>query len=123
VLYVETPWLQRLSEQERNRRIDLLRLAESLEAETVTLDGPTAGATIAEYAEMRNVTRVIVGAPKRRGLRALLRRSTATEVVRRAKGFDVFTITPAQARDAERRRRSTHVDVSRRTPERYAWAA
>ena len=47
VVYVETPGLLRLSEKERNRRIDLLRLAESLGAETVTLDGPTAGATIA----------------------------------------------------------------------------
>ena len=44
VVYVETPGLLRLSEQERNRRIDLLRLAESLGAETVTLDGPTAAA-------------------------------------------------------------------------------
>ena len=42
VVYVETPALLRLSEQERDRRIDLLRLAESLGAETVTLDGPTA---------------------------------------------------------------------------------
>ncbi len=49
---------QRLSEKERNRRIDLLRLAESLGAETVTLDGPTAGATIAEYAQTRKATRV-----------------------------------------------------------------
>ena len=41
-VYVETPDLLKLSEAERNRRIDLLRLAESLGAETVTLDGPTA---------------------------------------------------------------------------------
>ena len=40
VVYVETPDLLRLSAAERNRRIDLLRLAESLGAETVTLDGP-----------------------------------------------------------------------------------
>jgi len=98
VVYVETPWLQRLSERERNRRIDLLQLAESLGAETVTLDGPTAGATIAEYAEMRNATRVIVGTPKRRGLWALLRRSTATELIRRARGFDVVTIATADDR-------------------------
>ena len=39
-VYVETPELLKLSEAERNRRIDLLRLAESLGAETVTLDGP-----------------------------------------------------------------------------------
>ena len=51
VVYVETPDLLRLSHSERNRRIDLLRLAESLGAETVTLDGPTAAHTLLEYAQ------------------------------------------------------------------------
>ena len=95
VVYVETPALLRLSEAARNRRIDVLRLAESLGGETVTLDGPSAAATLAEYARVRNATRVIVGAPKRRGLRAWLRPSTATELVRRARAFDVLLIAPA----------------------------
>ena len=94
VVYVETPALLRLSEAARNRRIDVLRLAESLGGETVTLDGPSAAGTIAEYARVRNATRVIVGAPKRRGLRAWLRPSTATELVRRARSFDVVLIAP-----------------------------
>src|SRR5450756_2744692 len=88
VVYVETPELLRLPEAERNRRIDLLRLAESLGAESVTLDGPTAAATLVEYAQTRNATRVIVGSPKRRGWRAWLRASTATELVHAARGFD-----------------------------------
>jgi two-component system, OmpR family, sensor histidine kinase KdpD len=92
VVYVETPALLRLSEAERNRRISVLRLAESLGAESVTLDGPSAAATLAEYAHVRNATRVIVGAPKRRGWRAWLRPSTAAELVRRARGFDVLMI-------------------------------
>jgi two-component system, OmpR family, sensor histidine kinase KdpD len=126
VLYVETPWLQRLSEKERNRRIDLLRLAESLGAETVTLDGPTAGATIAEYAQTRKATRVLVGAPKRRGLRALLRRSTATDLQRRAHGFDVVTIAVADLRNdaasaAGRAPLTQTSEASRRN--RYLWAA
>jgi two-component system, OmpR family, sensor histidine kinase KdpD len=95
VVYVETPALLRLSEAARNRRIDVLRLAESLGGETVTLDGPSAAATIAEYAHVRSATRVIVGAPKRRGWRAWVRPSTATELVRRARGFDVVMIAPA----------------------------
>jgi len=95
VVYVETPALLRLSEAARNRRIDVLRLAESLGGETVTLDGPSAAATLAEYAHVRHATRVIVGAPKRRGWRAWLRPSTATELVRRARGFDVVMIAPA----------------------------
>jgi len=69
-----------------------LRLAESLGGESVTLDGPSAAATIAEYAHVRHATRVVVGAPKRRGLRSWLRPSTATELVRRARGFDVVLI-------------------------------
>ncbi|HEY4749590.1 MAG TPA: universal stress protein, partial [Steroidobacteraceae bacterium] len=89
VVYVETPALLRLSEVERNRRIEVLRLAESLGGESVTLDGPSAATTLAEYANVRHATRLIVGAPKRRGWRAWLRPSTATELVRRARGFDV----------------------------------
>jgi two-component system, OmpR family, sensor histidine kinase KdpD len=95
VVYVETPALLRLSEAERDRRIDLLRLAESLGAETVTLDGPTAAAALIEYAQTRGATRVVVGAPKRRGWRTLWRRSTATALLLGAKGFDVVTVAAA----------------------------
>ncbi len=102
VVYVETPWLLRLSDQHRNRRIDVLRLAESLGGETVTLDGPSAAETLVEYAHMRHATRVLVGAPKRRGWRAWLRPSTATELVRRARSFDVVLIAPATNRPASR---------------------
>jgi two-component system, OmpR family, sensor histidine kinase KdpD len=91
-VYVETPALMRLSEAQRNRRIDLLQLAESLGAETVTLSGPTAADALLEYAQTRQVTRVVVGTPKRHGLRALLRPSAATELVRRGRGFDVLTV-------------------------------
>src|SRR5450755_628663 len=106
VVYVETPRLLRLAQVERNRRIDLLRLAESLGAETVTLAGPSPAATLVEYAQTRRATRVIVGAPKRHGWRALLRASTATELARASRSFDVITVavadqsTPAQSRAA-----------------------
>ncbi len=95
VVYVETPALRRLTERERDRRVELLRLAESLGAETVTIDGPSAADALLEYAQTRQVTRVIVGAPKRSGWRAWLRPSTATELALRARGFDVVTIAAA----------------------------
>jgi two-component system, OmpR family, sensor histidine kinase KdpD len=133
VVYVETPWLLRLPEAERNRRIDVLRLAESLGGETVTLDGPTAAATIAEYAHTRNATRVVVGEPKRRGWRAWLRPSTATELVRRARGFDVVLIAAATDRNHGARAGTrantgiTGVPPGMSTPQtvpynRYGWA-
>lgn len=92
VVSVETPALLRLPESERNRRIDVLRLAESLGAQSVTLDGPTAVDALLEYATLRNVSRIVVGEAKRSGWRAWLRRSTATELVRRARGIDISVI-------------------------------
>jgi len=124
VVYVETPRLLSLSTADRNRRVDVLRLAESLGAETVTLDGPTPAAVIREYAQTRNATRVVVGAPKRHGLRAWLLPSTATELIRHARGFDVTTIAltdPSQVRRAPSVM-ATLAESPRPIPwQRYAW--
>ncbi len=92
VVCVETPAMLNLGEQARNRRVNILRLAESLGAQTVTLDGPSASAALAEYAQLRNVTRIVVGEPRRFGLKALFRPSTATKLVRAGGGFDVSVI-------------------------------
>lgn len=124
VVYVETPDLLRLSTVERNRRIDLLRLAESLGAETVTLDGPSAAEVLLEYARTRNVTRLVIGAAKRRGWRAWLRASTTTQVVRKARGFDVITIGIADQPRASQER-APNVLSEAPVPvqwNRYGWA-
>lgn len=92
VVSVETPNLLKLGEQARNRRINVLRLAESLGAQTVTIDGPSASEALLEYAQVRNITRIVVGEPKRFGLRAIVRPSTATKLVRAGTGFDVSVI-------------------------------
>jgi two-component system, OmpR family, sensor histidine kinase KdpD len=103
VVSVETPQLLKLSDSERNRRIDVLRLAESLGAETVTLDGPSAADTLLEYARLRNVTRIVIGEAKRTGWHAWLRRSTTTELVRRGRGFDVSVIARSETHSPRRR--------------------
>ena len=97
VVYVETPELLRLPEAERNRRIDVLRLAESLGAESVTLDGPSAAEALLDYARTRNVNRILVGKPNRRGWRRLLRASTTSELVRRARDIDVYVVSGADS--------------------------
>ena len=123
VVYVETPRLLRLADSDRNRRIEVLRLAESLGAETVTLDGPSAAETLIEYAQTRHATRVIVGAPKRRGLRAVLRPSASVQLVMNARGFDVITVATTE-RTAVRPEAGTNTsEVARQIPwHRYAWA-
>ncbi len=125
VVYVETPELLRLSDAERNRRIDVLRLAESLGGETVTLDGPSAAAVLLEYAQTRHATRVIVGAPKARGWRKWLRPSTPQQLIRNARTFDVVTIAVAEERMAHGKppRLSFPDEGARQIRwDRYAWA-
>jgi two-component system sensor histidine kinase KdpD len=92
VVSVETPAMLKLREKARNRRVDVLRLAESLGAETVTLDGPSAAAALREYAGLRNVTRIVVGEPTRAGWRRLFRQSTAIQLMKARRGFDVSSI-------------------------------
>ena len=125
VVYVETPELLRLSDAERNRRIDVLRLAESLGAETVTLDGPSAAAVLLEYAQTRNATRVVVGSPKARGWRRWLRPSTPEHLIRNARTFDVITIAATEERTPQRKPAGMIFPDESARPvrwERYGWA-
>jgi len=92
VVSVETPAMLRLGEAARNRRVNILRFAESLGAQTVTLDGPSASAALIEYARLRTITRIVVGAPRRLGITTLIRPSTSTKLVRADGGYDVSVI-------------------------------
>jgi two-component system sensor histidine kinase KdpD len=100
VVSVETPAMLKLGDAARNRRVDILRLAESLGAQSVTLDGPSASAALIEYARLRNIARIVVGAPRRGGLGALFRPATATKLVRAGGGFDVSVIARRAAAPA-----------------------
>jgi two-component system sensor histidine kinase KdpD len=105
VVSVETPAMLKLREKARNRRVDVLRLAESLGAETVTLDGPSAAAALSEYAGLRNVTRIVVGEPTRAAWRRLFRQSTAIQLMKARRGFDVSSIAarePSETGSANR---------------------
>jgi two-component system sensor histidine kinase KdpD len=97
VVYVETPDLIRLPEAERNRRIEWLRLAESLGAEAVTLGGAAVGDELIGYARTRNASRILLGEPSRSGWRRLLQPSTVDHVLARARGIDVTVIKTTEA--------------------------
>jgi two-component system sensor histidine kinase KdpD len=92
VVFVETPDLLRLSEHERNRRIAILRLAESLGAEAITLGGSSAAAELLAYARTRNVTRVLVGTSNRARWQRLFRPSTTDQLVDVSRDIDVMVI-------------------------------
>jgi two-component system sensor histidine kinase KdpD len=92
VVYVETPSLLRLSDEARNRRIALLRLAESLGAEAVTLGGSSVGEELANYARTRNVTHILIGRPRRALWQRLFRPSTYGELLARTEGIDIHVV-------------------------------
>src|SRR5207249_2431734 len=87
---------------ERNRRIAWLRFAEQLGAETVTLGGHNAGQELLNYTRTRNVTRILLGEPRRSGLARLLRPSTVDYLLPRVKGVDVTVVKTTEASIAAR---------------------
>jgi two-component system sensor histidine kinase KdpD len=122
VAYVETPDLLRLSEEKRNQRIALLRLAESLGAEAVTLSGRTAGEALAQYARERNVTRLVIGRPRRPLWRRLFQASTYGELLAATEGIDLHVVGGADEKAVLRNpffaRSRAYIDVR---PEKARW--
>jgi two-component system sensor histidine kinase KdpD len=92
-VFVETPATSALSEADRARVLDHLRLAESLGAETVTLSGQSAAQETIRYAQTHNVTKLVVGKPTHSRWRDFFRPSFLDEVVRSSGDIDVYVIS------------------------------
>jgi two-component system, OmpR family, sensor histidine kinase KdpD len=93
-VYVETPKLQKLSEALRGRTLAALKLAAELGAETVTLAGTDAVATLISYARARNVSKLVAGASSRHGLRRWLRRPFGDRLAERTGDLELTLIRP-----------------------------
>ena len=94
VLSIETRRSLRLSEEERDRLADTLRLAEALGGEAVTI--PAIGRRIADdiigFAQTNNVTQIIIGKSARSWWFELTRGSVVHDLVRRAGNISVNVI-------------------------------
>jgi two-component system sensor histidine kinase KdpD len=93
VAYVETPQLQRLTHEVRDKILGYLRLAEELGAETATLSAPDMSAAILEFAHEKNVSRIVLGKPTRAGWRRWLLGSVVDTIVREADDIDVYLLS------------------------------
>src|SRR6476469_4316951 len=98
-LYVETRRSLQLSEEERDRIAQTLRLAERLEGEAITL--PAAARRIADdvlgFARKNNVTHIIIGKSTRSLWFEMLRGSVVHDLVRRAGNISVHVIAGEDA--------------------------
>jgi len=121
---IETARHARLSEVERDRIADTLRLAEALGAEALTLPG---GADVAEelldFARRRNVTTIVVGKAKRTRWFALTRGSVVADLVDRAGPIAVQVMAGDGETAAPKTVEARAATSGRRSPGAYAVAA
>jgi two-component system, OmpR family, sensor histidine kinase KdpD len=92
VVSVETPSSLGKGGRERDSRVEMFRLAESLGAETVTLDAQTAAEALAAYAKLRDTRTILVGAGRRAGGFSLFRRATVAALLRQCADANVIVI-------------------------------
>jgi two-component system sensor histidine kinase KdpD len=90
VLYVEQPHHATLPARQREAAQEALRLAEELGGVAATVPGHDAAEEILAYARQHNVTRILVGRPRRRLLGNLFSNSTAQRLIRRAQGLHIW---------------------------------
>ncbi|HEY4910990.1 MAG TPA: DUF4118 domain-containing protein, partial [Methylomirabilota bacterium] len=93
VASVETPASARLSQADRDRVVQTLRLAEQLGAETATLSGPTMSEEILTYARARNVSKIVIGKPERPLWKRVLFGSIADALVRGSGDIDIYVVS------------------------------
>ena len=106
VAYIETPDLLRLPESAREGIAAVLRLAESLGAETVTLSGGHHfSEDVLTYAHARNVTKIVMGKPHRTGWRRWLFGSIVDAIVAGSGAIDVNIVSTDDPGEGVRARR------------------
>lgn len=92
VAYVETPELQRLSSVKRDAVLRVLRLAEQLGAETVTLSAPMISEAIIRYSRERNINKIVIGKPGRRGWKRWLLGSVVDVLISQAHNINIYLL-------------------------------
>ena len=119
VASVDRPGNLKLSDVDRERLGQTLRLAEQLGAQTVTLTGLKVSEEILSFARRRNVTKIVVGKPANAWWRYRLFGSVVDDLVRLSDEIDVYVIRGSREDEGAAR----FPRVKRKSPPRsYIWA-
>ena len=111
-VYVETPALLRLPQAERSRGLGYLRLAEQLGATTAILSSSSIADALLGYARDNNTSKLIMGKPRRRGLKRWMLGSVVDTVTDRLRGIELQLVGDP---DVERRMGAAFADQLART--------
>jgi two-component system, OmpR family, sensor histidine kinase KdpD len=92
-IYVETARTQRLTDAERDRIADFLRLAERLGASTITIPGRNIADELVAYATANNITQIVIGKSSRSRWFEMVHGSVVHELVRKTGQISVHVIS------------------------------
>jgi len=92
-IYVETARAHRLPDAERDRIVDLLRLAERLGASTITIPGRNIAEEVLTYATANNITQIVIGKSNRSRWFEMVHGSVVHELVRKTGPISVHVIS------------------------------
>ncbi|WP_026603331.1 sensor histidine kinase [Methylomonas sp. 11b] len=115
VAYVETPQLQRMPAVKRDGILRILRLAEQLGAETVTLSAPEMSEALIRFSRERNINKIVIGKPSRRGWRRWLMGSVVDVLIAHAHNINIYLLGSPQIRGRTTELQS-ELSLLRKTP-------
>lgn len=93
VAYVETPAALRRTAKNLSQVSEMMRFAEKLGAEIVTLSGPNVSDELISFARSKNITKLIVGKPARTRWQELVSGSIINELARKCGEIDIYVIS------------------------------
>ena len=92
-IFIEGPRYSSLSEQDRDRVADTLRLAQRLGAETANLPGRDIADTILTYARKNNVTQIVIGKTERSRWFELFYGSVVRSLIRDSGAISIVSVS------------------------------
>jgi two-component system sensor histidine kinase KdpD len=96
-IHIETARHQQLSEADRDRAAEALRLAERLGADAVTIPGRHIATDLIDYARANNITQVIIGKSQRSRWFELLHGSVVRDLVRASGDIGIQVVAGTHA--------------------------
>ncbi len=103
-IHIETSHTLRLSEAERGAIAEVLRLAERLGGEIITIPGQDVGRALVDYASENNFTHIVIAKSRRPRWSELLRGSVTYQLIRRAGDISVHVIAKPEVQKGAPRR-------------------
>jgi len=101
-LFVETPDLQSLVPERRERIMAGLRLAQELGAETTSIPGSDLAVSIAAFAHEHNITTLVLGQTELRGWRKLFQEDLAKAIAKHAPDLGLHVVAQTTIPKVER---------------------